>query len=93
MTYKGKYIDTTAGPEGWGRQWKNIDRRTFEGVVKSLEKLTRKKLIEFCKLPQIHLVFSDQNWEETTPEEQIISALLIDYSPEVLIPAIKKFSE
>lgn len=85
MPYESKYLNLD-NPKGWGEEW---TKKTLEWVVQNLESLPRKKLIEFCKHPDINLRFAGDDWEESTPEEQIILALLNDYTPKELIQALK----
>lgn len=84
--YQSEDIDLDADPKGWGPMWTKKD---LVWVVQNLESLSREKLIEFCKHPDINLSFAGDNWEESTPDDQIIAVLLIDYSPKELIRALK----
>lgn len=84
--YQSKDIDLDADPKGWGPMWTKKD---LVWVVQNLESLSRKKLVELCKLPEINLRFNAKDWEESTPDDQIIAVLLIDYTPKELIRALK----
>jgi hypothetical protein len=82
--FKSKYYDidayyeNVASKEGWRKE-------DFIFVLSVLESLPKEKLIEICKSPEIQLRFSGDNWEKIVDEEDIVSALISDYSPEDLI--------
>lgn len=87
MEYKRKYIDINSDPKKWHPDWEQND---FAWAVEQLETIPREKLIMVCKSPNINLTFYDKNWEKTTPDEQIIIALLTDYSPYTLVSVLKQ---
>jgi hypothetical protein len=81
--YTSKYYDLE---KGGGTGWTNAN---FAWAVEQLETMPREQLIALCKTPSIHLRFIGEHWEKDTPEEEIISAILADYPPDVLLPAIR----
>jgi len=89
QTYKSKYYNideyykNVASKEGWKKE-------DFVWALKILELLPREKLIQICKDPRIELRFTGENWEETTPEEEIVGALISDYPPDILINVLKE---
>lgn len=50
--------------------------------------MPRDQLIALCHHPDIELSFGD-SWEETTPQEEIISALISDFLPQDLMKVIE----
>lgn len=86
MNYESKYIQLNPVPEEWQRAGWNETDLAF--VVEKLETAPKEKLLKVCKL--LGLEFSSDDWEETTPEEQIILAIISDYKPEAVIQTIKK---
>lgn len=84
MTYKSKYYAL----EKHGPKWK---KEEFAWVVEKLETASMEKLLEICRDSDIELTFTGDDWEKTIDDEQIISALITDYPPVILIPVIKKY--
>jgi len=63
---------------------KRDEKEDFVWALKILELLPREKLIQICKDPRIELRFTGENWGKTTLEEEIVSALISDYSLDIL---------
>jgi hypothetical protein len=81
--YTSKYYDLE---KGGGSGWNKAD---FVWAVEQLETMSREQLIALCKMPSVHLRFSGEHWENDTPEEELISALLADYFPQIVLSAIR----
>jgi hypothetical protein len=77
-------------PAGWSEQ-------DFAWAVQQLEQMSRDELVRLCKLPEIQLRFTDytpaEAWEQLTPVDEIISALLVDYSSQTLLRGIDDAKE
>jgi hypothetical protein len=82
MSYESKYYNISSFAEA--------ERSLAAWVLEKLEGMPREKLITLCNLPEIQLSFTGDDWKETTPEEEIISALISDFSLQDLMTAIKK---
>ena len=89
MTYQSEFYNLSRPGKGWSKG-------EFAFAVERLETMARVDLVALCRMPKIQLSFTDytppKHWEEETPAEEIISALLADYPPEILLPAIRSFA-
>lgn len=85
--YRSKYLNL----DSWAK-WGAWNREDFAWAVEQLETAGREKLLKICSHDHIRLTFDAPEWERNTPDEQIIIALLTDYSPEVLLLAIRATS-
>ena len=83
MTYESKYYSLE---RGGGEGWTNAD---FAWAVEKLETMSQEKLVAICKLPEITLRFTGENWETETDDEQIISAILADYDADLVMKILR----
>jgi hypothetical protein len=84
--FSQNFYRNVAQCDGWGEE-------DFWCSVRVMEAMSREQLLTICQLPEIKLRFTAKDWEHTTPEDQIISALIADYQPEVLMQAIKEVNQ
>ncbi len=79
------YYKNNASKKGWARE-------DFIWAARTLESMSRDELLALCRRREIALDFLSEGWEKTVPEEEIVGALIADYPPEVLLPAIKELA-
>lgn len=79
--FSDNYYENAAKQDGWVEQ-------EFAEAIGRLESMNREQLVSICKLPEIELSFISEGWEQSTPLDEIIGALIADYPPEAVKKAI-----
>ena len=82
MTYESKNYDLNSIPKDWGNE-------DFAWVIEQLETMPKEKLFSLCNFSEIELRFPGSVLEDV-PVDEILNALIADFTPDILIPAIKK---
>ena len=84
MNYENDNLDLDSLSGEW-------DEDNFPRLIKYLKAMPREQLLKLCRLPEIKLEFSSASLEDI-PTDEIANVLVSDFTPDILIPAIKKLS-
>ena len=81
MSYRSKYYNLD-------RPGEYHDRVVFGWVVERLETMSREELVALLDRPEIGIAFGGANWRQLTPHEELVSVLISDVEPQVLLQVL-----